>query len=158
MFGIRPQDMNSEEFFKQTILGVGTDQLQAVTKRMTSGGNGLLTVDVNGVDTYISFYPIKATGYSIALVVPVSELQGAIISASNQTQQQFRSASQAQQFSLVVLLVVSVVISFGLGKIIAAPIQRLTQAASQISAGDLNVRQLPQPAMKLVHWHMRSMQ
>ncbi len=140
MFGIRPQDMNSEDFFKQTILGVGTDQLQAVTKRMTSGGNGLLTVDVNGVDTYISFYPVKANGYSIALVVPVSELQGAIISANNQTQQQFRAALQAAAILLIVLLVVSVMISFGVGRIIAAPIQRLTDVASQVSAGDLSTQ------------------
>jgi GAF domain-containing protein/HAMP domain-containing protein len=140
MFGIRPQDMNSEEFFKQTILGEGTDQLQAVTKRMTSGGNGLLTVDVNGVETYVSFYPVKANGYSIALVVPVSELQGAIIAANNQTQQQFRSAVQAAAILLIVLLVVSVVISFGVGRIIAAPIQSLTHVASQVSAGDLNTQ------------------
>ncbi len=140
MFGIRPEDMDTEEFFKQTILGLGTDQLQAVTKRMTSGGNGLLIVDINGVDTYISFSPIKANGYSIALVVPVSELQGAIVSANNQTQQQIRSASQVAAVILVILLIVAVAVSLGLGKIIAAPIQRLTQVASQIAAGDLSVQ------------------
>jgi GAF domain-containing protein/HAMP domain-containing protein len=140
MFGVRPEDMNSEEFFKQTILGAGTTQLQAVTRRMTSGGNGLLTVDVNGVDTYISFAPIKSNGYSIALVVPVSELQVAIISARNQTQKQLRSAAQVAVILLILLLVVSVAISFGLGRIIAAPIQRLTQVASLISAGDLNIQ------------------
>jgi GAF domain-containing protein/HAMP domain-containing protein len=140
MFGISPQDMNSEDFFKQSILGVGTEQLQTVTKRMTSGGNGLLTVDVNGVETYISFHPVKTTGYSLALVVPVSELQDAIISANNQTQQQFRSALQADAILLIVLLAVSIAISFGVGRIIAAPIQRLTQVASQVSAGDLNIQ------------------
>ena len=140
MFGIRPEDMNSEEFFKQTILGSGTDQLQAVTKRMTSGGNGLLTVDVHGVETYISFFPIRANGYSLALVVPASELQGAIISARSETQQQLRSASQVAAILLILLLAISIAISFGLGRIIAAPIQRLTQVASQISAGDLNIQ------------------
>ena len=140
MFGIRPQDINSEDFFKQTILGVGTYQLQAVTKRMTSGGSGLLTVDVNGVATYISYYPVKSNGYSIALVVPVSELQGAIIEANNQTQQQFRSAAQAAAILLIILLVFSVAISFGVGRLIAAPIQRLTQVASQVSGGDLNTQ------------------
>ena len=140
MFGIRQEDMNSEEFFKQTILGAGTDQLQAVTKRMTSGGNGLLTVDVNGVETYISFFPMQANGYSIALVVPASELQGAIISARSQTQQQLRSAAQVAAILLIILLVISFAISLGLGRIIAAPIQRLTQVASQISAGDLNIQ------------------
>ena len=140
MFGVRPEDMNSEEFFKQTVLGLGTTELQAVTKRMTSGGNGLLTVNVNGIETYISFFPIKANGYSIALVVPVSELQGAIISARSQTQQQLLSAAQVAAILLIILLFVSVAISLGLGRIIAAPIQRLTQVASQISAGDLNIQ------------------
>jgi len=140
MFGIRPEDMNSEEFFKQTILGSGTDQLQAVTKRMTSGGNGLLTVDVHGIETYISFFPIKSNGYSIALVVPSSELQQEIISARNQTQQQLRAASQIAAILLIFLLAISIAISFGLGRIIAAPIQRLTQVASQISAGELNIQ------------------
>ena len=141
MFGVSPEEMNSEEFFKQTVLGLGTTQLQAVTKRMTSGGNGLLTVDVNGVETYISFFPIRANGYSIALAVPASELQGAIVSARSQTQQQLRSAAQLAAILLIILLVVSVAISLGLGRIIAAPIQRLTQVASQISAGDLNIQE-----------------
>jgi GAF domain-containing protein/HAMP domain-containing protein len=91
------------------------------------------------VDTYISFHPIPANGYSIALVVPVSELQGTIVLARNETQDQLRSASQVAAILLILLLVISVAISFGLGRIIAAPIQRLTQAASQIAAGDLNI-------------------
>ena len=140
MFGIRSEDMNPDEFFKQTILGLGTDELKSVTKRMTAGGNGLLTVDVNGVETYISFYPIEINGYSIALVVPVSELQGPIVAAQRDTAQQLQSAGQAAVTILILLLVVAVAISIGLGRVIAAPIQRLTQTASQISAGDLTAQ------------------
>ncbi len=142
MFGISPQEVNSQDFTKQTILGLGTVELQAVTKRMTSGGNGLLTVDVNGVDTYISFSPVKTTGYSVALVVPASELQGAIIAARNQSQQQLRSASQSAALLLIALLVVSVFISLGMGRVIAAPIQSLTRVASQIASGDLSIQAL----------------
>ena len=140
MFGLQRQDMNSEDFFKQTILGVGTDQLRTVTKRMTSGESDLVTVDVKGLDTYISFYPIEANGYSIALVAPVSELQGEILDANTRTQQQYRSALQAATILLIVLLLLSVMISSGVGRIIAAPIQRLTQVASQIAVGDLDAR------------------
>jgi GAF domain-containing protein/HAMP domain-containing protein len=140
MFDIRPEDINDEEFFKQTILGQGTMELQAVTRRMTSGGNGLLIVDVNGVQTYISFAPIKANGYSIALVVPVSELQGAIVAAHNQTQQQILAATQVAVVLLILLFVVAIAVSLGLGKLIAAPIQRLTQVASQIAGGDLTAQ------------------
>ena len=140
MFGLRPEDLNSEEFFKHTILGTGTDELRSLTNRMTAGGSGLLIVDVKGVDTYISFAPVETNGYSIALVVPVSELQGTILLARSETQQQFRAATQAAASLLIVLLVFAVAVSLGLGKVIAAPIQRLTQVALQITAGDLNIQ------------------
>jgi GAF domain-containing protein/HAMP domain-containing protein len=140
MFGIRPEDLQSQEFFKYTLLGLGTDELQSVTKRMTAGGHGLLTVNVNEVDTYISFYPIETNGYSVALVVPVSELQSAITAARNETQQQLQWAIRLATTLLVVLLLFAVAVSLGLGKVIATPIQRLTQVASQVSAGDLNVQ------------------
>lgn len=140
MFGIKQEDIDREEFFKQTLLGTGTVDLQALTKRMTSGGNGLLTIDVKGVPTYISFFPVKANGYSIALVVPASELQGPIIDARNRTESQLRFASQVAAVLLIILLIVSIAISFGIGRVIAAPIQGLTRAASQISAGDLNIQ------------------
>ncbi|MDQ2691106.1 MAG: GAF domain-containing protein [Chloroflexota bacterium] len=140
MFGLRPDDVNSEEFFKQTILGSGTDELQALTMRMTSGGHGLLIVDSGGTDTYVSFAPIKANGYSVALVVPVSELQGAIVSARTQTQQQIREATQIATVLLLGLLFIAVAISLGLGNLIAMPILRLSQVASQIAAGDLSAQ------------------
>ena len=140
MFGLEPGDVNSAEFFKHTILGRGTPELQSVVKRMTAGGNGLLTVDVNGVDTYISFHPIKTNGYSVALVVPVVELQGAIIEARNETAQQIQNAIRFAATLLIILLVFAVAVSLGLGRIIATPIQRLTQVASQVAAGDLSVR------------------
>jgi GAF domain-containing protein/HAMP domain-containing protein len=140
MFGIRPEDMQSDEFFKQTLLGAGTTELQTVTKRMTAGAHGLLTVDVNGVDTYVSFYPIKTNGYSVALVVPVSEMQGAIVEARNETQQQFQSAIRLAATLIIFLLLFAIAVSLGLGRVIAAPIHRLTQVASQVSAGDLTVQ------------------
>ena len=140
MFGVRPEDMQSDEFFKQTLLGSGTDELQSVTKRMTSGGHGLMTVAVNGIDTYISFYPIETNGYNVALVVPVSELQTAIVEARNETQQQLQAAIRLAATLIIFLLVFAIAVSLGLGKVIAAPIQRLTQVASQVSSGDLTVK------------------
>jgi len=140
LFGLQPEDMKSDEFFKQTILGMGTPEVQSATRRMTAGGRGLLTVDVDGVATYISFAPIVTNGYSVALVVPVSELQTAFIAARNETQQQIQSAGWLAVTLLIVLLVFAVAVSLGLGRAIAAPIQRLTQVASQITGGDLTVQ------------------
>lgn len=140
LFGIQPEDINPEEFFKQTILGKGSDELQTITRRMVAGGSGLLIVKVNGVDTYISFSPIKANNYSVALVVPVSELQGAIVTARNETQLQIQSAVRLATIIFFILLVVASLISLGISQIIAAPIIRLTQTADQIIDGDLTAQ------------------
>lgn len=140
MFGLGPEIMTSNEFFKHTILGLGTDELQSVTKRMAAGGHGLITVDVDGVDTYISFSPVETNGYSVALVVPVSELQGAMTAAREETRQQLATTVRVAVTLLFILLVIAIAVSLGLGRIIAAPIQRLTQVASQVAAGDLSVR------------------
>ncbi|HJR81165.1 MAG TPA: GAF domain-containing protein [Anaerolineales bacterium] len=137
LFGIEPEAINPEEFFKQTLLGEGSDELQSITRRMVAGGSGLLIVNVNGVDTYISFSPIKANNYSIALVVPVSELQGAIITARNETQSQVQSAVRLATVIFFMLLLVAILISLSIGQIIAAPIIRLTQTADRIIDGDL---------------------
>jgi GAF domain-containing protein/HAMP domain-containing protein len=140
LFGVEPETINAEEFFKQTILGAGSFELQAVTRRMVAGGSGLLIVQVNGVDTYISFSPIKANGYSVALVVPVSELQGAIGTARSETQLQIESAVRLAAVIFFALLFVATMISLGIGQVIAAPIIRLTQTADQIVAGDLTAQ------------------
>lgn len=137
MFGIDPK---SENIYEQPIADRGSADLQIAIRRMKSGGSGLLIVNVDGVDNYISYSPVKASGYSIALVVPVSELQGAIVAAHKETQQQIRSAGKTAAVIVITLLLLAVVVSLGLGQIIAAPIQRLTQVATQIAGGDLNVQ------------------
>jgi GAF domain-containing protein/HAMP domain-containing protein len=131
---------NNEEFAKQTLFGEGSDQLQAIVRRMAAGGNGLLVVDNGGVDTYISYAPIPANGYSLALVVPVSEMQGAIITARNETQAQLNLGIRVLIVSMLFLLLMSIIISLAVGQIISAPIIRLTSVSNQIMEGDLNAK------------------
>ena len=140
VFDIKPQAVTTDDFSKYTILGLGTEELKSVTKRMVAGGHGLMVVDAGGVDTYISFFPIRTNGYSIALVVPVAESQAAIVEARTETQEQLRGTTRLAAVLLIILLGLAIVVSLGLGKVIAAPIQSLTQAASRISAGDLSVQ------------------
>ena len=140
LFGLNPEDVNNQEFFKQTIFGVGPDKLQAAVRRMAAGGNGLLVLNAEGVDNYIVFSPIRANGYSLAMVAPVSELQGAIVAARNETQAQILSGIRVVVIILIALLFLAILISFAIGQIIAAPIVRLTGVANQIVGGDLSAR------------------
>src|SRR4030095_3474707 len=52
MFGIDPKALPADEFYNQTVFDYGSEGLQAITRRMTGGGNGINTIQVNGVDTY----------------------------------------------------------------------------------------------------------
>lgn len=140
LFEINPDEVNPEEYFKLTVLGQGSEELQSAINRMVSGGSGLLILPINGTETYLAFAPIQSNGYSVGIVVPTSELQGAIITARNETQQQIQSAAQLAIIILISLLLAAVAISLGIGGIIAAPILRLTQTANQIVAGDLTAQ------------------
>ena len=140
LFGLNPDDFNNEDYFKQTLLGSGSYELQAAVRRMVAGGSGLLTIDNRGVDTYVAFSQIPANGYSLAMVVPVSELQGAIVTARIETQAQIQSGTNILAIILIILLVLAVLISMAIGQIIASPIIRLTGVANRIVSGDLDAR------------------
>jgi len=140
LFGLNPDAMKTDEFFKETILGAGSDELQAIVRRMAAGGNGLLIVNVDGVDTYVSYAPVRANGYSLALVVPVSELQGAITTARSQTQSQIQSAVRVLAIILVSMLFLSILISLAIGQVISSPIVQLTGAANRIVGGELGAQ------------------
>jgi GAF domain-containing protein/HAMP domain-containing protein len=140
LFGINPDEVNPDEYFKLTVLGRGSEEIQSATNRMASGGNGLLILPINGVDTYVAFAPIEANGYSVGIVVPTSELQGPILTARNETERQIRSAAQQSALLLVVILVLAVAISLGIGRLIASPILQLTKTAQEIVAGDLGAQ------------------
>ena len=140
LFGLDPQDITVEEFFKVTVLGLGGEELRAATSRMAAGGRGLLTFRFEGVNYYISFAPIEANGYSLALVVPVEELQSQIIAAQKTTQAQFTSGLRTAIIILLGLLVFSIFISLAIGQVIAAPVGRLTQVANEIVDGNLSAQ------------------
>ena len=141
LFGLNPQDINTDdEFIKYSVLGQGSTELRAVTSRMAAGGRGLLTVRYGGLDYYVSFAPLTANGYSLALVVPKQELQSSIINARTETRTQIESGTRTAVIILLVLLLVSIFVSLGIGEIIAAPIIRLTNAANEIVDGNLNAQ------------------
>ncbi len=138
LFGINPEELNPDDIFQQTVLGEGSNELGAITSRMTAGGSGLDIIQVDGIDTYVAYSPVQANGYSIALVVPVAEMQGAITAARAETQAQIRTLTLQAAFILASLLIFAVIISLAIGQVIAAPVVRLTQTANQVVSGDMN--------------------
>ncbi len=140
IFGLDPNSANNEDISKETVLDMGPEDLQSVVRRMVAGGRGLNIVDNNGTPTYISYEPVPAVGYSLAVVVPVSELQGPFLAAQSETRAQIRSGVSILGILLAGLLFVALTVSLTIGNIISAPIVRLTTVSNRIVEGDLTAQ------------------
>lgn len=140
LYNIQPEKLEKNEIPKQIVIGKGPVELRSITKRIVAGGTGLLSAQLNGVDTYIAFTRIAATKYGLVVVVPVAEMNTAVISARAETQQAARSTLQRGVLILIGLFGAAISVGIGLSQIIATPVIRLTKTAEQITAGNLNAK------------------
>jgi len=140
LFGLQPEEVPVNESPKETILGHGSKDLQEATTRLINEESGLSIVVIDGVETYIVSAPLNTPGYRLGVTVPVSELNSAIITSREEIQNETTSSLQTATFILIGLLVGAILLSLGIGQVIAAPLIRLTQTAEQISSGNLSAR------------------
>jgi GAF domain-containing protein/HAMP domain-containing protein len=140
LFGIDPSSLVPEEYSDQTVLGSGSGNLQSLTENMVTGKSGLTSININGTETYISYKQIPSNDYSIALVVPVAEMQQALVSTNKDIQNQVQEAVQVGALIFAGLLVFAIIISILVSQIIATPILRLTLAANRIIDGYLTTQ------------------
>jgi len=140
LYNLTPEKLGVNEMPKQSILGKGSEELQAITPRIAAGGTGQLRMQLNGVDSYIAFTRLTAPKYSLIVVVPAVEMNAAVISARAETQKAARSTFQLGALVLIGLLGIAFISSISLGQFISAPVIHLTKTAERITAGDLNVK------------------
>lgn len=140
LFGLQPEEVPLGATPTQTVLGRGSEELQALTNQMTAGKSGLSIVTINGVESYMAFTPLQTAGYSLGIIAPVSELNTAIVSSRQEIQSETKASLWIAAFILLGLLIVATALSFITGQFIAAPLARLTQTVEQVSSGDLSAR------------------
>lgn len=140
LFGLQPEEVPLGETPTQTVLGRGSEELQALTNQMTAGESGLSIVTINGVESYMAFTPLQTAGYSLGIIAPVSELNTAIASSRQEIQNEIKASLWIAAFIFLGLLIVAAALSFITGQLIAAPLARLTQTVEQVSSGDLSAR------------------
>lgn len=137
---LKPENLSVNEEPKQTVFDGGTFETQSITRRMVVGGSGIVTTNVNGTDTYIAYAPVARNAFSLAVVVPVAELNQPAVATRNEVSIQTQAALRGVVFILIALLMGAILVSFGLGQFIAAPVLRLTQTANQIVEGNLSAQ------------------
>lgn len=136
-FNLTEEVVPVNESPKQSVLDIDSEQLQPVFQQMTNGTNGLTQVNIRDTEHYIAYGELPITGYSIALVVPVAEMNESIIRTNARVTSEAQSSVQYGLMLLVLVMLGSVVVSIVLSRIITSPLEKLTSAAQKISAGDL---------------------
>lgn len=140
-FGLQPETLGINQELKQTIFDADSPlEIQQIINRMVAGGSGIVATKFEGTDTFIAYAPVAGNEFSMGVIVPVAELTQPVIATRNEINSQFQIALRSAAVILFILLAGAILVSFGLGQIIAAPVLRLTQTANQILAGNLAAR------------------
>lgn len=139
-FNLTPEVVPVDETPTQTILGVGTVELQEISQRMIAGETGLEVVTIQDEQYYVSYAPLSSLGYSLGVVAPVAELDALYLTARDQIEKGAENTTRVATIILIVIFLAAGGASLLLSQILSGPIVRLTRVAEQVTEGDLGAR------------------
>lgn len=111
-----------------------------VLAKMTSGQTGVRLVEINGSNRYIAYKPIPIVGYSLGIVISEDELLQQYVETNDVLATETRNTIFNAVGVITILLAVAGLASYGIGSSVIAPLQRLTDVAKDVAAGNLNAR------------------
>jgi GAF domain-containing protein/HAMP domain-containing protein len=139
-FGIPPVKTSEGEEPQVTSLNQGPSYLQPIFNGMARHVTGLARIKLQGVEHYLAFTPIISTGYSLALVVPVNEMDIAFRNAQALVTEENQETQNYGLLLLAIVVIAATVISFGSSQLLTIPLNQLTTTAKLVSAGDLTAQ------------------
>jgi GAF domain-containing protein/HAMP domain-containing protein len=140
LFNLSVELVPFNETPKQTILGMGPIELQAVTRKMTTGETGLETITIQDEQFYVSYAPLPSVGYSLGVVAPVAELDAPYLTARDQVENETQDSNRLFLIILVFIVLGASGSSLLFSQFLSGPIVRLTKVAEQVTAGDLGAQ------------------
>lgn len=140
-----------ESFGTENLLLSNNTALAAVAQHMIAGESGIARVPFGDGEKFVAYAPVKSVNWSVALVVPVSD----VIAPAEQTRAQIvnatgESGAHLNQtmntakglfivlFILLFLMVTALSILFS--QVITRPVQALKRGSEAIGAGNLDYR------------------
>jgi GAF domain-containing protein/HAMP domain-containing protein len=140
LFGVKPEVVPVGESPKTTILGLGSTDVQNITKKMVNGENGLATAMIENAQYYVAYAPLPVIGYSIGLIAPSAELDATYLAAREKIGQETQVTTRLSILILLVVLLAAGGVSLLLGQFLSTPLTRLTETATEVAKGNLNVK------------------
>jgi len=114
----------SDKLLKENLLQTGSQELQAIVRKMVQGETGAGVYTYDGVKKYVAYAPTGINGWSLAATQPVNEALMAVAGMRN---------------SLLLVLAVTVLVAaaaaYWLARSISAPIGLMTSVALDLAEG-----------------------
>lgn len=137
-FGLTPEDFEGDAALESILSKVPLDTWEIVN-RMTTYQSGMRQMLMNSEQKYVAYQPIPSIGYSLGIVVPVSETQASLMITRERLANESRNTLINILVSTIVLLAGSLLISRWMGNTLARPLVQLTDTATRLAEGDLSV-------------------
>lgn len=141
--GLSAGDFQGDAALDSILTKVPLDVFQIIIK-MTTRQSGMRLTNLNGVEKYVAYQHIPSIGYSLGIVVPVSETQSALIATRQRLAEESRRTLVNLAASLVILLGIAMLVSRWMGNTLARPLAQLTETASRLAEGDLSAEAVSQ--------------
>lgn len=139
-FQLEPEVVAFNQTPKQTIFDTPSAELREIALQVFGSQSGLSRFTVEGIETYLSVAILDTTGYKLAFIAPVSELNRDVISLREEVETEVTSALRNVTIILALLFGGAFIASLAVGQIITRPLKRLTQTVEQIATGNLASR------------------
>lgn len=137
-FGLDEKAPTETGIEQYTIFETEAD-IQAFADAMLSGEAGLGTFTRDDTEYYLAYAPIKATGYSLGTIVPITEMIQLYLTVQDNVLTEETSTLQITIVISIVILLVTLLFSYVIGRIITQPLKQLTEAAEEVSSGNFDV-------------------
>lgn len=139
-FGLEPETLLVNESPTRSILESPSADVRELALQIFNTDSGISKFKVDNVETYLSVATLASTGYKLAFIAPVSELDREIIASRAEIDQEIAETIQDISLILTLLLAGAFFASLAVGQIITRPLKRLTETVEQIAAGNLASR------------------
>jgi sigma-B regulation protein RsbU (phosphoserine phosphatase) len=140
-----------ESYTTENLLTAQNRELRAVARKMVEGNAGISRISLEKRDVFITYAPVRSTGWSIAIVMPVEHVIAPALLTEQKLKSQTKKTAEEihnQSEQAMHLFIVSMVFLIGAAAIgsalfsqaITRPLKRLSEGATAIGDGDLSFR------------------
>jgi GAF domain-containing protein/HAMP domain-containing protein len=139
-FNLTEEDIQGGDIENLSLINRVPLDVFEVLAKMTSGQSGMRLVEINGTNRYIAYKPIPIVGYSLGIVVSEEELLQEFVDTTEVVDNETRTTIFNAVGVIFILLSVAGLSSYGIGSSVTAPLEKLTNVAQKVAAGNLDAR------------------